>query len=91
LTNRARFFMLSRVKIVNVHEAKTHLSALLAEVAAGKEIVIAKAGRPVARLSQFRRAADRKERELGIDEGRGWIAPDFDDPLPGEILEAFSS
>jgi prevent-host-death family protein len=81
--------MLIFVKTVNVHQAKTHFSALLAEVAAGGEIIIAKAGRPVALLSQYRRVA--RKRQLGTDAGRGWIAPDFDAPLPHEVLESFSS
>ena len=79
------------MKVVNVHEAKTHLSALLAEVAAGKEIVIAKAGRPVARLTQVRRGNEGDERVLGMDAGHGWIAPDFDAPLPPGLLKQFSS
>ena len=78
------------MRTVNVHDAKTHLSAILKEVEGGKEFIIAKAGRPVARLSKYRRA-EPKRRELGTDEGKGWIAPDFDAPLPDDILEQFSS
>jgi len=63
---------------VNIHEAKTHLSRLLQEVERGQEVIIARAGRPVARLSQF----EPPKRELGFDRGRIWIAPNFDDPLP---------
>ena len=73
---------------VNVHEAKTHLSKLLARVAKGEEIVIARAGRPVARLVAVT-AARRMNKLLGIDKGRLWIAPDFVAPLPEDVLAAF--
>jgi prevent-host-death family protein len=72
---------------VNVHEAKTNLSRLLQRVAAGEEVVIARAGVPVARLVPVRPPGGR--RSLGEDEGRGWIADDFDAPLPADLLEAF--
>jgi prevent-host-death family protein len=77
------------MKIVNVHEAKTHLSRLLARVAAGEEVVIAKAGKPIARLVPVAASAD--ARVLGMDRGRGWIAEDFDAPLPEDILSAFEA
>jgi prevent-host-death family protein len=73
--------------MVNVHEAKTHLSRLLARVAAGEEVVIAKAGKPVARLVPVGPPAG--ERTLGMDQGRASIAEDFDAPLPEEISSAF--
>ena len=72
--------------MVNVHEAKTHLSRLLERVSAGEEIVIAKAGRPVARLVPY--AEDLEPRKLGGWEGRVWIADDFDE-LPPDLLAAF--
>lgn len=72
-------------KTVNIHEAKTHLSRLLERVAAGEEVVIAKAGKPIAKLIPF--AAPRK-RVLGLDAGKIWIAPDFDE-LPADLLAAF--
>jgi prevent-host-death family protein len=71
---------------VNVHEAKTHLSRLLERVAAGEEVIIAKSGKPVARLVPV--AAPGK-RPLGLDAGKGWIADDFDAPLPQELLDEF--
>ena len=75
------------MKTVNIHEAKTHLSRLLEQVAAGEEVIIAKAGKPVARLVP---AANRDTRRvLGSDKGGVWIAEDFDAPLPDEILAAF--
>jgi prevent-host-death family protein len=71
---------------MNVHEAKTHLSKLLERVEAGEEVVIARAGRPVARLVPFAR---RGKRTLGLDAGAGFIAPDFDAPLPDDVLADF--
>lgn len=70
----------------NVHEAKTHLSRLLEKVAEGEEVVIAKAGVPVARLVPVRAVT---KRELGFERGRVFIADDFDAPLPAEVLERF--
>jgi len=72
---------------VNVHEAKTHLSRLLEEVSAGGEIVIAKAGKPIARLVPME--PKRPKRQFGWLEGKGWIADDFDAPLPDDLLDAF--
>lgn len=71
---------------VNIHEAKTHLSKLLERVEAGEEVIIARAGRPVARLIPFARAG---KRTLGLDAGRGFIAPDFDAPLPDDVSADF--
>lgn len=65
---------------MNVHEAKTHLSKLLERVAAGEEIVIAKAGKPVARLVPIQ--PDRPKRVFGDLKGKVWISPNFDDPMP---------
>ena len=73
-------------KTVNVHEAKTHLSKLLERVEQGGEVVIARAGRPVARLVPFARPG---KRALGQDAGEGFIAPDFDAPLPDDLLGDF--
>jgi prevent-host-death family protein len=72
---------------VNVHAAKTHFSRLLARVARGETVVIAKAGKPVAKLVPY--AAPVRKRVPGKDAGKVWIAPDFDDPLPEDILSAF--
>jgi len=65
---------------VNIHEAKTQLSRLLRRVAEGEEITIARAGVPVAKLIAFRPAGG--ARPMGMDEGKIWIADDFDAPLP---------
>ena len=72
---------------VNIHQAKTHLSRLLARVAAGEEIVIAKAGKPIARLVPVELPG--QDRVAGGDEGQVWIADDFDVPLPEEVLREF--
>lgn len=72
---------------VNVHEAKTHLSRLLARVAAGEEVIISKAGKPIARLVPIR--AKQGKRVPGQDAGDIWIADDFDEPLPPELQSLF--
>jgi prevent-host-death family protein len=74
-------------KPVNIYDAKTHLSELVDRAAAGEEIVIAKAGRPTARLVPLRIAA--KQRVAGRWTARLKIAADFDAPLPPELLAAF--
>jgi prevent-host-death family protein len=79
--------MRKTVRTVNVHEAKTHLSRLLDRVAAGEQIVIAKAGRPVARLVGIEAGA--RDRQLGRDRGLVWIADDFDAPLPPDVTAEF--
>ena len=66
--------------IVNIHEAKTHLSKLLQRVINGEEIVIAKAGDPIAILSPIKETVI--HRTPGSDAGKVIIMPDFDDPLP---------
>lgn len=74
-------------KILNLYEAKTHLSELVERAAAGEEIVIAKAGRPKARLVPLEKAE--KPRTPGVWKGRLWISDDFDAPLPEGILRSF--
>jgi prevent-host-death family protein len=73
-------------KSVGVHEAKTHLSRLLDDVAAGEEVVITRRGQQVASLVPVRRS---QSRQLGIDRGRFTVPEDFDAPLPDELLAAF--
>jgi len=72
---------------VNIHQAKTHLSRLLARVAAGEEIVIARAGKPIARLVPFRKP--RRKRPLGMDKGLFAVPGDFDAPLTDDQLADF--
>ncbi len=75
------------MRSVNIHEAKTHLSRLVEEASAGEEIVLAKAGKPLARLGPL--PAARKRRRLGMLAGRFTVPDDFDAPLPKEVLADF--
>ena len=80
---------------INIHEAKTHLSRLVDRAVAGEEIIIGRAGRPVARLVAYKPPVER--RQLGRWKGLTWMAPDFDmtdeetlrlfeegEPIPGD-------
>ena len=73
-------------KMVNLYDAKTQLSRLVEQAAKGEEIVIAKAGRPLARLVPMGRPT--KPRKPGAWKGRLVIAADFDAPLPEDLLAA---
>ena len=75
------------VTTVNIHEAKTHLSRLLKRVAAGEQIVIARAGTPIARLSPYKDQG--RERVAGRDRGLFTVPDDFNAPLPDEVIETF--
>ncbi len=75
-------------KTVNIHEAKTHLSRLLTRVERGDEIIIARAGRPIARLLPFD-PLHKPAPILGGARGQVWIADDFDAPLPDDLLAQF--
>jgi len=78
------------MQVVNVHEAKTHLSRLLEAVEEGREVVIARAGQPVATLSPYRQAR-RTILPPGSPAGQGWqMADDFDAPVDG-LFTALSS
>ena len=72
---------------VNVHEAKTHFSRLLDRVSGGEEVIIARAGEPVARLVPVEKPP--RERVPGSAKGEIGIADDFDAPLPEEVLGEF--
>ena len=78
--------MESETTTVNVHEAKTQLSRLLRRVAMGEEVVIARAGKPVARLVPVTESSRRRP---GTARGQLQVASDFDDPLPEDLLAAF--
>ncbi len=75
--------------MVNIHQAKTHLSRLIERVLLGEEITIAKAGRPVARLVPLTVRSAR--RSPGSARGQVTVAADFDAPLPEEVLKGFNS
>jgi len=75
------------MRTVNIHEAKTHLSRLVDEVSSGEEIIIAKAGKPLAKLVAL--TATAKKRKLGILKGKLTAPEDFDATLPEEVLASF--
>jgi len=74
------------MRIVNIHEAKTHFSKLVDGVIHGNEIIIAMAGKPVAKLIPYSKKSQKK---FGVMKGKIKIAKDFDAPLPDEILAGF--
>ncbi len=71
---------------INIHAAKTHFSRLVARAAAGEEIIIARGGKPLARLVPLR--ARPKRRRSGLLKGRIRVAADFNAPLPNDVLRA---
>jgi prevent-host-death family protein len=76
------------MRIVNMHEAKTHFSKLVDSVMKGNEVVIAMAGKPVAKLTPIEK---KPKRRPGALKGKIRIAKDFDDPLPKDILSDFEN
>jgi prevent-host-death family protein len=76
------------MKVVNMHEAKTHLSRLVDTAAKGEEVTIARAGKPVATLVAYR--APVKSRKPGAWRGKVWISPDFDE-VDERIAELFQA
>jgi prevent-host-death family protein len=75
------------MQTVNIYEAKTQLSKLVDLASSGTDVVIARAGKPVARLTGLKK--QNRLTGLGALKGKGWIAEDFDAPLPDEILAQF--
>jgi len=69
---------------VNMHKAKSELSDLVARAERGEEVIIMRAGKPVARIVPIR-----AERQSGLARGLFEIGPDFDAPLPDDALDAF--
>ena len=72
---------------INVHDAKTHFSRLIERAEKGEEFVIARAGKPVARLGPLQKAP--KKRRVGMLDGKLKIPDDFDRPLPESVLREF--
>jgi prevent-host-death family protein len=72
---------------INIYEAKTHLSKLVDRAAAGKDVIIARAGQPVARLTTLVKPA--RQIRFGVLKGKVKIADDFDAPLSDEVLAQF--
>lgn len=75
------------MKTVNIHDAKTHFSKLVDLVMDGEAIIIAKAGKPAAKLVPI--SPTKPLRHFGVLKGRIKIADDFDAPLPNDILDDF--
>ena len=73
--------------IVNVHEAKTHLSRLIEDVLQGKAVVIARAGKPLIRLTPYEKKP--KQIRFGLLSGKAAIPARFNDPLPARVLGRF--
>jgi prevent-host-death family protein len=73
-------------RIVNIHEAKTQFSKLIDEAASGREVIIAKAGKPVARLSPL---AKTRTKKLGLLKGKLRVPADFNQPLTAQELALF--
>jgi prevent-host-death family protein len=75
------------MKTINIHAAKTHLSRLVEDAAEGEEIIIAKAGKPVARLCALE--APKGRRRLGRLKGKLHLPDDIDAPLPEDVVKSF--
>ena len=75
--------------IINIHEAKTNLSRIVDDVAAGAEVVIAKAGKPMARLVPL--AATARTKKLGLLKGKIHVPDDFNTPLDEATLARFEA
>jgi len=73
------------MRVINIHEAKTHLSRLVEDAGNGEEIIIAKAGKPVARLVQLP-VSERRVPKLGTLRGKIWMADDWDSPETNEAI-----
>ena len=73
---------------VNIYEAKTQFSKLVDTAAGGEDVIIARNGKPVARITTLEQPKKPRYR-LGLLEGKGWMANDFDAPLPDDIQALF--
>jgi prevent-host-death family protein len=72
---------------VNIYEARTKLAELVDQAANGSDVVILRRGKAVARLTNLK--TEKRRIVYGLMEGEGWMADDFDGPLPDEILAGF--
>ncbi|HVH79498.1 MAG TPA: type II toxin-antitoxin system prevent-host-death family antitoxin [Stellaceae bacterium] len=77
------------MRTINIHAAKTHLSRLVDDAAGGEEIVIAKAGKPVARLCALE--GPKGQRKLGLLKGKLHLPDDVDAPLPEDVVASFEA
>jgi len=73
--------------VVNIYDAKTQLSKLIEEAAAGNDVIIARGGKPVARLTRL--ASSKRKLRFGVLKGKIKFSADFDVPLPREVLRQF--
>jgi prevent-host-death family protein len=73
--------------VVNIYDAKTQLSKLIEEAAAGNDVVIARGGKPVARLTRL--STPKRKLKFGILKGKIKVSADFDAPLPSDVLGQF--
>ena len=72
---------------VNIYEAKTRLSQLVDKAAAGEDVVVSRNGKPLVRITQLKGV--RRPIKFGVLKGKVRVAPDFDAPLPGDVLAGF--
>ena len=77
------------LKQVNIHEAKTHLSRLVEEAARGESFVIAKAGKPMVKVTRLEEESPKPKRRLGFMEGQFSVPDDFDTMMQDEIEKMF--
>jgi prevent-host-death family protein len=75
--------------VINIHHAKTHLSSILTTVAGGQEVIIAKAGTPIAKLVPLNH--DKPRRKPGFLKGKMTLRANFNAPLPDELQHAFEN
>jgi prevent-host-death family protein len=80
---------LNGLKVVNIHEAKTHLSRLVEDAAKGESFVIAKAGKPMVKVSRLEESEPKPKRRLGMLEGQMTVPDDFDTMFQDEIEKMF--
>jgi prevent-host-death family protein len=80
---------MSGMKVVNVHEAKAHLSEYLAAVEAGETVVIARRNKPIAKLVPAGETAPKGKRPIGLAKGMGHVGPEFFEPMDEELLDLF--
>ena len=76
------------MRIVNIFDAKTRLSKLIEEAAAGNDVVIARGGKPVARLTRL--DSPKRKLRFGVLKGKVKLSADFDAPLPDDVLKQFA-
>jgi prevent-host-death family protein len=79
------------MKTINIHEAKTHLSRLVEQAAAGETFVIAKAGKPLVKVSALSAMADQEAKRIGFMAGEFSIPEDFDHMAEEEIIDLFDT